>query len=96
MSDWCRHELCPIIEVHERHDEDFLGRKPRGRPPTGRKPKSKVELVRALQPTITRVEHRPEGPLAFTHCRACEGAGCDECNETGETSLYRWHLWKKR
>lgn len=102
---WCTQDRCSIIELHDAHDHDFD--KAKGRPTTGTKrgsfgqapPKKRptgAERAAALRPKIVREEMRPDGPFAYVHCPECSGGGCGECQETGEMSLYRWHLWKRR
>lgn len=35
------------------------------------------------------------GPVAIVQCPECKGGGCGWCNETGEMTLMRYHLWKR-
>ena len=101
---WCTHERCQIIELHDAHDHDFEG-PIRGRPMAGQKSswaegtrpslRTKPQLLSKLKPKIVRREIRADGPYAYVQCPECSGGGCALCMETGELSLYRWHLWKR-
>lgn len=93
---YCRNDRCPIIELHDEHEEDWAGIGRRGRQ-TGRKPRTKAEALAAIERQRPVVETRQTatGPVAFVACPDCEGGGCHECQESGKMSLIRWHLWRK-
>jgi len=105
---WCRHERCKIIEVHKAHEDDFA-RARRGRPITGTTPqpvvkrrraeKTRAQLAADPRRVVLRHEERNVdgvvGPIAIVQCPECQGGGCAWCNETGEMTLMRYHLWKR-
>lgn len=91
-TNYCRHERCPKVELHEAHDEDFVGAKARGRLA---KKKTTSRPVIPDRPTVLHVEQRADGPFAFVACPECNGGKCGFCQETGRISLYRWHLWRR-
>lgn len=103
---WCRQERCKIVEVHEKHDDDFEKRT-RGRPITGQAPppkrpraeRTRAQLAADPKRVVLRHEEREYdgivGPVAIVRCPECIGGGCGWCNETGEMTLPRYHLWKR-
>lgn len=109
ISNWCRHERCKIVEVHEAHDDDF--QRSRGRPITGeakpkraRAPRTRAQLAADPDRIVLRHEQRAiagddgkvvMGPIAIVQCPECRGGGCGWCEERGEMTLMRFHLWKR-